>query len=320
MDDYQNDETMQKLSLIALNSKVNDVTDDNKKMAVQKVLRAMDTFKGNGKVQELACFLLRSLIENLEDWILLEKAVGNILRVMGDHVDEMEIQEQAVVALALMSRNDIGAEILLRKHTYEPAIQLMERHASSDLIQMGSCLLVATLAQREGYRITLMNATVDKILTAMDRFKENPRLQEMACAAIAHMAIDNENKVPLVRNGAADKILYAMDNHMKTHQVQSSACNALNHLTRNQNNCITLMEKGIAKKILLAMDKHKTNADVQQNACLVLRNLAWASESIKRQLYEMNVIVRLSRAVGTHKTNEDVQKYAKEAMQKILSV
>jgi len=58
MDEYEKNEKMQMLTLEALSSKVSSVANDDKKVAVEKVLRAMDTFTRTVEIQETACFLL----------------------------------------------------------------------------------------------------------------------------------------------------------------------------------------------------------------------------------------------------------------------
>lgn len=114
----------------------------------------------------------------------------------------------------------------------------------------------------------------------MEKFRDDPILQEAACYAIRTLATCHPNSEMLVEFGAGSLIQQCMVRHLDDEGVQKAACSAVWSLCGTEGNGERLWKAGLAQSVIQAMQRHPRVAKIQEYGCGVIRLFGYVGQSL----------------------------------------
>ncbi len=152
---------------------------------------------------------------------------------------------------------------------------------------------------------------MDATVVALRRHIGNPGVQEAGCAALRHLAYNNDNnKASISRSGGIEAVINALRRHPDHAVVQEAACAALYNLSFNIDNQLAIAKVGGIECIAIALRRHQDHAGVQQNGCGALSRLA-CNDSVRGQILASDASDAVRRAMRMFPTVDTVRDCAK---------
>ena len=132
-----------------------------------------------------------------------------IIRVMGRHQDDAQVQGAACGALRNLGENDANKVTLMAAHVR--IIRAMDRHQDDAKVQTTACLALMNLALNDANKMTLAQAATAQIVLTMRLHPTEAELMRWACHALSRLAAHDDSKVLMTRAGADVALLDVVD-------------------------------------------------------------------------------------------------------------
>jgi hypothetical protein len=104
---------------------------------------------------------------------------------------------------------------------------------------------------------------LDEILAIMVRHEGNADVSVKGCGALRNLAINDDNKVELMKKGAADVIMKAIVRHEGSADVSLNGCASLRSLMQQRDNCVILYQLGVKDLLNNALKNHPNNVNIK---------------------------------------------------------
>ncbi|EGD79186.1 hypothetical protein PTSG_09915 [Salpingoeca rosetta] len=217
-------------------------------------------------------------------------------------------EEDAVRKLQASGRSMHAAEV----------VQLMHAFPASADVQWRACQALEDQSRgNPSARVQAAAAgAIDAVMRTLTTHSQNADVQERACAALANLAINNDNKVAIAAKGGIEIVVAAMNRFSSNGGVQHQGCVALAELACNDANKMAIVSKGGVDAVIAAMQNHGKKAVVQNNGCVALGILA-RHASVCQQLRSKRVAVVAEQAKRNLPANAAVQDQANRLLRQL---
>mmetsp|Transcript_14261 Transcript_14261/g.35791 ORF Transcript_14261/g.35791 Transcript_14261/m.35791 type:complete len:525 (+) Transcript_14261:123-1697(+) len=293
---------------------------------VSLLLQAMSKYRDSVAVQRHGCGCLHALSWSTECKDTLtswkgddgESGIFLIVRGMMFHPQDLDLQEQACSALAIVSYFvDINKREICEKGGIAAIICAMQTHAGCRGIQEQGCLALWSLASRTPPPPALRVGEGEAGGQEENRRAEQVRLEE-----IEKDEIHASNKFSMSHGRGIEVLVEAVRVHSKTVVVVERACRALTQLAHSspENALKMCFEEGLPA-ICKAMEHHSGNSHVLEQTIAALKNIFSSVNNVpkgtKRELNPAHVsscVVKTLNAMRRHTSNVAMQRQACSAL------
>merc|ERR1719487_2695591 len=232
--------------------------DDNKSLIAQKggiplIVQAMKEHPKHEGIQENACGALENLslaIRNDNKILFLdiakEGAIPLIIQAIKEHPKHEGIQWNACGALRNLAIRNDNKSLIAKEGAIPLILQAMKEHPKHEGVQEKACEALRNLAIRNDDNKSLI-AQEGGIPLIVQAMKEHPYsrtqscvtrfrpvyvmyVQWYACGALRNLAVNDDNKILIAKEGAIPLILQAMKDYPKHEGIQENACGALENI------------------------------------------------------------------------------------------
>lgn len=165
---------------------------------------------------------------------------------------------------------------------------------------------------------TITDSSVEEILTAMSRDKENLEIQLRHMATLEEMVeMDAAHRSAVCVIGGTNQILDTFKRFLDNETLATSSCWIISSLARLPQLCETVVSAGAISLVVAAMKTHSSMA-VAHAGCAALCNIG-IEEQWRKQLYNNGMIESALKAMKAYPEEEWVQYTAIQALQNICN-
>lgn len=236
-------------------------------------------------------------------------ALHIILRAMDRFIDNVDLQEKSIAAIANLGAAFDNIAILKEKRAIARIVDAMNKHSTVINIQMKGCTAVTNLSSHDTpFKEELMkNGAGGTVIVAMVKHPDDPHLQEKALRALRYLCANNDvNQFELARVGGIDAVISAMQIHRDEASVQEEGAWTLSNLAGNDHNKAFIGDCGGVDVVIRAMWVHSDSVGVQEWCCRVLFTLTLDSQNGDVVL-EIGGISAIVNAMQAHVDSSTVQ-------------
>lgn len=179
--------------------------------------------------------------------------------------------------------------------------------------------------------------SIQVMLESMERFKDEPKLQAMACWAMVNLALVPAQKNILISLGSFQATTNAMRQHPQNYDVQFRALFALINLVPCKNpailnpprqDCQAFTERDaldeavhdIVKLSVLAMKNFYSCEAILNRACLVIHNISQIADYQSILLWTPHLYQILEWAIANHPTDQVLVRSASSTLFRLQSL
>eukprot|EP00939_MAST-03C_sp_MAST-3C-sp1_P001119 g1119.t1 len=324
---------------------------------VQVVVRAMETFKDNAKVQEEGCCALGNIAANnaknreiigssngvqvvfralmtFKDNAKVRRCSCFALRKLASHgvqvvvrametcKDNAEVQEYGCLALGSLARNNAkNKEIIGSSNGVQLVVRAMETCKDNAEAQRYGCLALGNLASNNAKNSEIIGSSngVQVVVRAMETCKDNAKVQEYGCYALGNLASNNAKNSEIIgSSNGVQLVVRAMETFKDNAKVQDNGCFALGNLaSNNAKNSEIIGSSNGVQVVVRAMETCKDNAKVQDSGCFALGNLASNNAENHKRASQLGGVALINACKAKFKSNSGVQQWAEYALKKL---
>ncbi|OEU22010.1 ARM repeat-containing protein [Fragilariopsis cylindrus CCMP1102] len=214
-------------------------------------------------------------------------AVDAIVNAMGQYSECSIVQAKGCSAITNLASHDdskLRLEIMNKGVGLAILYSSMAMHADDSTVQEAALKAVRNLCTDcETNQAKFIDiGVIDLVISAMDRHKDVPGLQEAGACVISILAdYHNDTRILIGDNHGIDTILRAITVHLKHAGVVEWCNRALLTLTFDRHNAASCLEKTVDDDlppaitvVIDAMMAHENVASIQEIGCATLANLA----------------------------------------------
>ena len=283
---------------------------DNEQLAIAKagatksLHNAMKTFSEDTIVLEGCLLAMRNLCpaeENIS-YMLDGDLIHEIFATMNVHVDNAGLQEHGCAILGLLARSEEARKIIGSCGGFDTIVISTAVNPDDVEVQLQALNAVrAFCAIDDECKVLLTKSgAIDAVLEAMKNHPELHEVQEIGCAALSVLGIDDANRI-------CEIVVRSMWSHSDDVAVQEKAIEALTVFSEHPSNIPVILEAGGIEAVLAAMQTHASISDIQIKGCAILSNFAF-DDSTKVKIVDKDALDILVMAMVLHSDNEEIQK------------
>jgi hypothetical protein len=167
--------------------------------AIESVISAMQTHRGEAQVQEGGAYTLANLAMSRENAAFIGAnggidAVAHTLRV---YSDELSVQESCLCALAALTEVKTNSLNFIETGGISEVVNVMQANIDSAVVQEMGCCILTNMAVDDQVKLRIVDEeALDGIVLAMVMHTDNVRVQRCACRVLLQLSI-RENLRPI---------------------------------------------------------------------------------------------------------------------------
>ena len=258
-----------------------------KQGGIDAIIKALGNHPDHAGVQQNGCGALGILAINDANKVEIAKQGGidAIIKALGNQPDQACRQYLWPISPNLTELFSFQAQIeetMIRLFNDDTEITNASMSANFGYLSSDQQTQLYHYMVEKNYLVLVFGAYYIP-LPARPRADISPTVQEQCCGALGILAINDDNKVEIAKQGGIDAIIKALGMHPDHAGVQQQGCGALWTLAYNDDNKVEIAKQGGIDAIIKALDNHPDLAGVQQNGCKALTNLA-SNDDIKQEI------------------------------------
>mmetsp|Transcript_1242 Transcript_1242/g.1484 ORF Transcript_1242/g.1484 Transcript_1242/m.1484 type:complete len:536 (-) Transcript_1242:418-2025(-) len=231
---------------------------------------------------------------------ILPDGINHIVCSMGKHVASLDLQINGLKLLRNIVQSTVEAKPQIVEADTDQGInriiQTMFEHSGSAEIQEYGCVLLWSLS----YGDTETQIRIDEafgvgaIISGMNAHSSYVPLQEQALGALHTLALDEDTRENILRNGGTTSIVKAMQTHPNIDTIQEKATTALVTLVLNTDQQLlsdTIPGIDVVEAIIEAMKNHPKNVEMLETSCHVIYLLTKYDDNVVEALKKNKVAV-----------------------------
>ncbi|XP_072026368.1 leucine-rich repeat serine/threonine-protein kinase 2-like [Amphiura filiformis] len=264
------------------------------KEALDLMLRLQQDFEPRNLRE--ACEALAQLIQHESCVKLMEDYHGHVqvLDMMENLTYHADIQQTGFDALAnMMAASEKLRDLIQKRNMHSEVLEIVGKHQKDAGVQEAAIRTIKYLAMSSDICKALLEEDVlEVILTSMNLFRENDKLQITSCQALRQILseADPVRQVQFVDEDHHHSVMDTINEHKENANVLTEAFLLLALLAHPEESYDVLLQE-VHKCLIRAMKAFPEHADLQEAACTLLESVAKTFES--QQLLEVNGASRL---------------------------
>lgn len=236
-----------------------------------------------------------------------EQYIRSLVKKMGRHIDDALVQENGLVELYHFGEKKENSRKLLDLGAGEAVVKAMKHHKNNQRVCTAGCAVVRNISGNL-YKFYQKGIGV-VVLSCMNVFPHDDRLQSSACYAIRTLARCTANAEQMVKFGVGKLIAVAMETHRENEDVQKAACGAIWCLCGSSSSTDQLWDHNLPFLVVQAMLYKPMSAKVQEYGSGALRHFNRPYSVVR-----MGGGKVILHAMAAHKRNERLVSYCLKAL------
>ena len=236
------------------------------------ILKAMNSFVGNVRVQENGCAALGlwlSFDSKKTNEILAGKNVaGIVVAAMAHHAEDTGLLTHACEVLACLAKGDPKIRVeLSNKQAVKRIILALKRHKEHEDLHVAGFSVLVRMAP-DG----LQDELLDVVLATMEEFPDNLSLQMDAAKLVECFSIHTCSKELILE--IQNVVRRCMGRKQKSIELLQSYLITLRTLAMLSEYPATSIEPTMIDMVLKTMDENHTDAEIQKYGCSIFSSLS----------------------------------------------
>lgn len=157
---------------------------------------------------------------------------------------------------------------------------------------------------------------IQLIILSMHNHIGSIPLQQEACGALVHLALNPDNRRLIASSGGFPQLLSSMETHHNNSQLCSHICGAFLNLTLDKVSKTTALDTPLIRALLSCMNHFPMDPVIHERCIRVFLNLSSLSRG-QVQMMELGVTVRVRDISKRFPQSKSISKHAYECLSKL---
>lgn len=291
---------------------------------IDLVVGIMKHYPYNSNIQNSGGEILRHVMNNDPDSIVMVKEAGGaqaLVSALNNHLDQEDVLVEGCFSLIhFLQFPDI------RDKCFYTVINTMTQHVQNPDVQQGGCAFLADAAEHTSNTFRFLFDTTQSVpllMTAMEQFPDNERLQEHGCRAFQTVGPWLKSRTERKQMKVLGLVVAAMKNHSKEHMIQLYGCSALHGMASSwgDNATVFMVKVGGMKCIKATMEQFMEDPEVFWLGLAIISGLDLVGIKFARDAVMKEDNMRIvTDGIKRHGGHKKVQEYGGKVIEMLASV